>query len=499
MRRTKIVCTIGPSSSRRGMLERLLHAGMDVARLNFSHGTHEEHAQVIGHLRELAQRMGHPLAILQDLCGPKVRLGSFDLPVIALKRGQTVGFSAAADPSVEALSVPCPILPLPIAPLLDALKPGRKLLLDDGKLALQVVRCEGESGDPNRIVWTRSLSDGDLKPKKGVTAPGVIFDIAAVTEKDKADLRFGLDQGIDWIAVSYVRHVADLEPLRGILRETGSKTPLLVKIEKAEAVRDFEAILKSVDGIMVARGDLGVEMPFDEVPIVQKKLILACNRAGKPVITATQMLESMIQNPRPTRAEATDVANAILDGTDAVMLSAETAAGQYPLEAVRVMARIAVRAEAAFFPMGQYASRLPEPTDVTGAVARAASDIAEQIGAKAILCATTTGSTALRVAQQRPPVPIMGVTANPETYHRLALSWGVLPALIERQEDTESMLNATLEAARRAHLVRDGHKVVLISGVPVNNPGTTNLIEVHTVGQKLSSQVERSQAQPMSE
>ncbi len=480
------------------MLESLLSAGMDVARLNFSHGTHQAHAHVICTLRELSLKMGKPLALLQDLSGPKVRLGTFTAPSVTLRRGQIVGFvasetsgdgaSAGFKTALEAArtaSAGCLLLPLPVPQMLDALTPGRQLLLDDGKLALKVTACEGAPGSPERTVWARVIVGGELKPHKGVAAPGVVFDVPAVTEKDIDDLRFGLAQGVDWVAASYVRYADDLEPLRTVMREVGITVPLIAKIEKFEAVHGFEKILKVADGIMVARGDLGVEMPFDEVPIVQKRLIKACNRAGKPVITATQMLESMIDNPRPTRAEATDVANAILDGTDAVMLSGETAAGQYPLEAVRTMARIALRAEEAFFKDIDFAKRLQTPKGVTEAVACATAEIATQLKASAILCATTSGSTARKVAQHRPIVPILAVTPDRATCNQLALSWGVTPFLIRAVSDTDMMMKTTLAAAQKLKIVNLGDRVVITAGVPVNNPGTTNLIKVHIVGESL--------------
>lgn len=517
MRRTKIVCTIGPGSSSRVMLTRLLRAGMDVARLNFSHGSHAEHAQVIVMLRELAQQAAKPLAILQDLSGPKVRLGTLPVPSILVKRGQEVALvgteyvsaqtqksmlnrSATADiadiSDVLQTSQPthrteigqedCLYLPLPVPELLAALRPNNTLLIDDGKLSLRVTRCEGEPGTPDRCVWARCLVSGEIKSRKGVSAPGVAFSVPAITEKDLDDLRFGLAQGVDWVAASYVRNAADLQPLRAMMNEVGIYAPLIAKIEKWEAVQNLEEILASVDGIMVARGDLGVEMDLDEVPIVQKRIIRACNRAGKPVITATQMLESMISNPRPTRAEATDVANAVLDGTDAVMLSGETAVGQFPIEAVKIMGRIAMRAEEAFFAETGFARRLLTPKTVTEVVACATADMAENLKARAILCATSTGTTAQRVAQYRPNVPILGITTNQKACARLALTWGVLPCCIAPVDDTDSLMYAVIAAAKEHKMVRDGDCVVLTAGVPVHSPGTTNLIKVHTVGQPLA-------------
>lgn len=459
-------------------MERLVRSGMDVARLNFSHGTHESHAAVIADLRHLAQRLNRPLPILQDLSGPKVRLGSFAAPKITLNRGAVVGFTSAL---VQSPYMP-DVLPLPVPELLAALRRGSILLLDDGKIELKITRCEEACGNTPRIVWARVIAGGELKPQKGVTAPGLSFSVPAITEKDREDLRFGLMSGVDMIAASYVRSAEDLLPLFEVMNQVGRRVPVIAKIEKFEAVRNLASILKVVDGIMVARGDLGVEMPFDEVPIVQKMIIKACNRAGKPVITATQMLESMMTCPRPTRAEATDVANAIFDGTDAVMLSGETASGDYPETAVKTMARIALRAEAAFFKDSGYKSRLMPTHDVTTAVARATADIAGEIGAAAILCATTSGSTARLVSQYRPAVPIVGVTTIPETYRQLALIWGVQPCLVSEVGDTESMMDTTIAAAQAMHAVKLGDRVVITAGVPVNSPGTTNLIKVHVVG-----------------
>jgi pyruvate kinase len=483
VRRTKIVCTIGPASSKRGVMEELLSAGMNVARLNFSHGTHEQHAQVIADLREVSRKVGRPLAILQDLCGPKVRLGNFAVESFRLKRGMEVGFV----PSLPQTGEPhqhengALLLPLPIPELLAEVTPRHTLLLDDGKISLKVTRLEGEPYQDNRIVWTRCVAGGEIKQRKGVTVPGADLSIPAVTEKDKTDLRFGLAQGVDWVAASYVRTAQDLAPIRAIMGEMGICRPIIAKIEKPEAVRNLDKILAVVEGIMVARGDMGVEMPFDEVPLVQKQIIRRCNQAGKPVITATQMLESMITTARPTRAEATDVANAILDGTDAVMLSGETAVGQYPVQSVRTMARIALRTEGEVFGEERFLARFKPASNVTEAVARAATEIAAQIKASAILCATTSGGTARRVAQYRPAVPILGITCEAETYRQLALSWGVRPWLIEKVHTEEEMVRVALEAALASKIGVPGEKVVVTAGVPVNNPGTTNLIEVYTL------------------
>ncbi len=466
---------------------------MNVARINFSHGSYEEHAEVIRRVREVSAKLNTPIAILQDLSGPKLRLGRFE--AITLKRGQEIGFACRegrvfsdSDENEKETRNHSEnlILPLPIPEMLAALTPHANLLLDDGKISLKVTRCTGEAGTTNRIVWARCTVGGEIKPRKGVTSPGLDLCLPSVTEKDKDDLRFGLSLGVDWVAVSYVRKAEDLAPLKEIIREAGQKVPLIAKIEMAEAVENIHSIIQAVAGIMVARGDLGVEMPFDRVPLVQKEIIRLCNRAGKPVITATQMLESMISNPRPTRAEATDVANAILDGTDAVMLSGETAAGEFPVEAVKTMAKIAVSTERALDKDEDYERRLRAQPDVTEAVAHAAVTLAEQIKAKAILCATTTGGTARSVAQYRPKTLLLGVTNNPITYRRLALTWGVTPALISEVGNTDEMLNATIDIAVKMKFVKQGDIVVLTAGVPVNNPGTTNLIKVHHIGEPVT-------------
>jgi pyruvate kinase len=463
------------------MLTKLMHAGMDVARLNFSHGNHAGHGQVISDLRSIAAEMHRPLAILQDLSGPKMRIGELGIGV-HLKRNQVVGLVVGENSHPHESTV---MIPVPLPELLSALTPGRTLLLDDGKITLRVTECACNDAGEQNVVYARCLTGGTLTSRKGIAAPGVKINVPSATDKDLDDLRFGLENGIDLVAVSFVRSCEDLKPIFAVMDEVGIRRPVLAKIEKSEAVHNFASILKMVDGIMVARGDLGVEMAFDEVPIVQKHLIKQCNQAAKPVITATQMLESMLSCPRPTRAEATDVANAILDGTDAVMLSGETASGEFPVEAVKTMAQIARRAEEAFFHEDTYAQRLGEPDDVTAAVSRATASIAGAVKASAIICATTSGGTARQVASRRPNVPILAVTNEATTYHSLALTWGVEPCLVNTVHNTDAMMEATLEAAQLHKLVAHGDRVVLTAGVPVNRPGTTNLIRVHTVGNPL--------------
>ncbi|HXG23470.1 MAG TPA: pyruvate kinase [Chthonomonadales bacterium] len=469
MRRTKIVCTIGPATSSSVMLAKLLRAGMDVARLNFSHGTHEQHGAVFARLRELGEKRDRPLAILQDLSGPKFRLGEIEAGMVSLRRGQQITLtSREVHGNAETISLPVP-------ELIAALRPGNRLYADDGRVEMRVVEASGQE------VKVRVIVPGDLSSRKGVTAPGVPLNLPAVTEKDLDDLRFGLSMGVDWVAASYVRKPEEIAPLRAVMEEMGIRRPILAKIEKPEAVQCIEEIVAAVDGIMVARGDLGVEIPIDEVPVVQKRIIKLCNRVGKPVITATQMLDSMISNPRPTRAEVTDVANAILDGTDAVMLSGETAIGKYPVEAVRMMARIAARAEPYMPERSAFEGHLHSPANVTEAVAQATVEMARVLKAAAILCATTSGSTARLIAKYRPKTPVIGATPRIETYRRLALTWGVRPVLIGPMTDTDAMFRETLSVVTARRLVKPGDRVILTAGVPVGVIGTTNLIRVHEV------------------
>jgi pyruvate kinase len=474
MRRTKIVCTIGPASSRPAILDGLLRAGMDVARLNFSHGTHEQHAEVIANLRRINGPHGRPLALLQDLSGPQVRLGDIGSGPINLKRGQKIILTTR-----NVAGCPEEVC-LPVPELVRALKPGDRLLADDGRVELAVVEADGEQ------VVARAVVPGVLSSRKGITAPGVKIDIDAVTEKDLDDLRFGLRQGVDWVAASYVRGPDDIAPLRAVMEQAGVWRPVIAKIEKIEAVHNLDAILKVVEGVMVARGDLGVEIPIDEVPLAQKRIIRHCNAAGKPVITATQMLDSMMNNPRPTRAEVTDVANAIFDGTDAVMLSGETAAGQYPLEAVRMMAKIAVRADGALPDRSAFGARRGAPPEMPEVVAQATVEMARALGAAAILCATTSGSTVRLIAKYRPDGRLIAATPVAETYRRLALTWGAQPILIGDVRDTDQMMEETISAAANRRLIKTGDRVILTAGVPVNIVGNTNLIRVHTVGQPIS-------------
>ncbi len=474
MRRTKIICTIGPATESAEQLSALVEAGMNVARLNFSHGSHEFHGQTIAHLRKISAERGKSLALLQDLCGPKIRLGILPREGLEVQAGEEVTFVCAEEGnSIDAL-------PLPIPTLFAMVRIGEPILINDGRVKLIV---SGRDADTVRAVVRIG---GLLSSHKGVNLPETSLPLTSVTEKDLKDLRFGIQSGVDWVAVSFVRSPRDLEPVQRMIEAAGAKIRVIAKIEKREAVESFDDILKVVDGIMIARGDLGVEMPIDEVPLIQKDIIRRCNSAGKPVITATQMLESMISAPDPTRAEATDVANSILDGTDAVMLSGETAVGQYAIAAVEVMQSIAVRTEQAL-PEGYHKSLSFQggTLSVTESVAEAVCRIASEVGARGIFCNTSSGSAARLVSKYRPKTPIIAFTPEETTYHQLALSWGVQPYLIPEVSNAEEMLTTVVKAAVEMELAEKGDKVVITSGVPIGTPGSTSLIKVHTVGEAM--------------
>jgi pyruvate kinase len=501
MRRTKIVGTIGPACETLELLRQLVEAGLNVARLNFSHATHEWHAERIRLLRQLEAEIGTPIAILQDLSGPKVRVGELPPEGIDLQNGMEVvltaepvdaareprsdrrrpaagrrSSNALGDEGCAATPSAAVVIPLPVPPLLAALKPGDQLFLDDGLIELVVEAREGAG------VRCRVVEGGLLTSHKGVTARGVAFDIPAVTKRDLEDLRFGIAHQVDWVALSYVRRARDLEPVLQAMAAAGVAIPIIAKIEKQEAVEYLDELLEAADGIMVARGDLGVEMPIHEVPVIQKEIIRRCNRTGKPVITATQMLDSMIRNPRPTRAEVSDVANAIIDGTDAVMLSGETAQGAYPVAAVQMMDRIARRTERALDFPALLAQHLRGPAlSITDAISQGACEIAADLCAAAILASTTSGQTARMISRNRPESRIVGATANPATYRQLALCWGVHPVLCAPTHNTDEMLREAVERALEAGLIRPGDTVVISAGVPVGVPGNTNLIKVQRV------------------
>lgn len=467
MRKTKIVCTIGPATSSPEMLEKLIKAGMNVARLNFSHGSYDEHLEKITLIRQISEKIGRTVGILQDLSGPKIRIGKIAEPPAVLTQGQTFTFTTN---EVEGDSEKAT---LPFPSLIKQLRRGQMIYVDDAKLLFKVVSISSTE------IITKVVIGGPLGSNKGFTVPGADYDVPGVTEKDKNDLRWGLEHGVDWIASSFVRSAEDIKPLRKVMREVGKRAPIIAKIERPEAVKNIAEIIETYDGIMVARGDLGIELPIDEVPVIQKAIIKHANRAGKPVITATQMLDSMISNPRPTRAEVTDVANAIIDGTDATMLSGETAMGDFPIQTVGMMDRIAKRTERALDFKDICEKRMEYLThDVTEAIGEAAAKLATDINVAAIITCTFGGTTARLVSKYRPLAKIIAAASNEETARRLALSWGVSPIFVEMAKDTDGLIENAVEAARENRLVKKGDTVLMIAGVPVGVPGNTSLIRV---------------------
>jgi pyruvate kinase len=444
---------------------------MDVARLNFSYGTHAQHAASIARVRAAARQVGRPVAVLQDLSGPKLRVGEIHASEVELRAGEQVVLSVSRPPSAG-------LIPLPFPSLARLLSAGQRVLLSDGRIELEVLAASGTE------IACRVRVGGVLRSHQGVNLPDLTLPIRAVTAKDLADLDFGLRHQVDWVAMSFVRRAEDLAPLRRRISLAGDATGIIAKIEKHEAIGALDEIVAAADGVMVARGDLGVELPLDQVPVLQRQILAQCRQAGKPVIVATQMLESMVTSPRPTRAEVSDVANAVFGGADAVMLSAETAAGRYPVESVRVMARVAARAEAAF----DFGAALAESAGwpcrtVTDAIAEATCSLARDLDARAIVTATSTGHTALMVAMHRPAQPIVAVSANVATWRRLALVWGVSPLLAPRGRNTDELILNAVGHAQQAGLVRKGDRVVVTAGVPAGIAGKTNLVKVEVVGQ----------------
>jgi pyruvate kinase len=462
-RRTKIVATLGPASSSREGVLALAQAGIDAARLNFSHGTHEEHAERARLVREIQSELGRPIAVIADLQGPKLRVGELAEPVL-LAPDDEIGLVFDGNAGDGEL----PIAPAAIG---EVLQIGHEVLIDDGLLRFRVDSVAGARAS------CTVLAGGLVKSNKGVNVPGVPVPIPSLTKKDVDDLEFALDLGVDYVALSFVRSAADVRDLRELIDQAGSDANVIAKVEKAEAVDALDAILIETDAVMVARGDLGVEIGVAEVPLLQKRIILASLDRAKPVITATQMLESMVHQPEPTRAEASDVANAILDGSSALMLSGETAVGEYPVEAVSAMVQVARAVE----PVIGYRHQLPEASEdptVGQAMSNAACDLAEALGAKAILVPTFTGRTASAVARLRPHKPIVALTHHANSVSQLALEWGVSPILIRECADVEDLWAESLRAARESGIVEEGDVVVITAGTAVNIPGSTNVIKV---------------------
>lgn len=471
IKKTKIICTMGPSTEKPGIMENMIKAGMNVARFNFSHGSHEEQAGRIKQIREAAAKTGANVALLLDTKGPEMRLGLFAEGKVKLEEGQKfVLTSDEVSGTAEISSVNHKLLPQEVAA-------GNTILLSDGLVSLRVEAVEG-----NNIITT-VLNSGVIGDRKRVAAPGVSVNLPFLSEKDISDILFGVEQDMDFIAASFVQRAADVLAIRKVLEGANASMDIIAKIENAEGVKNIDEILKVADGVMVARGDLGVEIPTEEVPVVQKMLIEKCNKAGKPVITATQMLESMISNPRPTRAEASDVANAIMDGTDAIMLSGETASGNYPVEAVETMSRIAVRIEGALkYPEILMAKGLENQRTTTSAISHATAQIAYELGATAILTATEHGYTARMVSKYRSKANVIAVTPHKKTMRRMLLLWGVYPVLGVATSNSDDMVNNAVSCARKVGAVNDGDLVIITAGLPVGTSGSTNMIRVHVVG-----------------
>ncbi|WP_153123962.1 pyruvate kinase [Peribacillus tepidiphilus] len=474
MRKTKIVCTIGPASESVEKLCKLIEAGMNVARLNFSHGSHEEHAARIKNIREAAKITGKQVAILLDTKGPEIRTHNMENDAIELRAGSNVIISMT-----EVLGTP-EKFSITYEGLIEDVRVGSKILLDDGLIGLEVTKVDHD----HKEIHTTVLNSGVLKNKKGVNVPGVSVNLPGITEKDAQDIVFGIEQGIDFIAASFVRRASDVLEIRELLeKHQATHIQIIPKIENQEGVDKIDEILEVSDGLMVARGDLGVEIPAEEVPLVQKDLIKKCNALGKPVITATQMLDSMQRNPRPTRAEASDVANAIFDGTDAIMLSGETAAGSYPVEAVQTMHNIASRAEQALNHKEILSIRSKDNEhNITDAIGQSVAHTTLNLDASAIITPTESGHTARMISKYRPKAPIVAVTSDERVSRRLALVWGVYPQIGQKANSTDEMLEIAIQEGLNSGLVSHGDLVVITAGVPVGETGTTNLMKIHVIG-----------------
>ena len=476
-RKVKIVATIGPASENEELLEKLILSGVNVARMNFSHGTHEQHAERIVRIRRLEERLGVPVGILQDLQGPKIRVGALT-KVVQLSEGEIVVlYATGTTPPDEGGTK----IPVDFRQLFDSVRTSDRLLLDDGRLTLEVVSVNKSRNS----LTAKVIFGGLLTSHKGINLPGVRLRISGFTEKDEADLAFGISQNVDAVAISFVRTAEDVKKVRYAMERLSNskRLPLLIaKLEKPEAIDNLDSILEHVDGVMVARGDLGVELPPERVPVFQKHIIRTANAHAKLVITATQMLESMIMNPLPTRAEASDVANAVFDGTDAVMLSAETAAGKYPVESVQMMDRIVREAETHFLEWGtEHIAYNYEQSDAAS-MARAAQALADDKNVTAVACFTTQGKTAWLMSKIRPRVPILAFTPNQDTYRRLAFMWGVRPQKIDFANSLEEMLDHVDAALMRSDVVQPGDQVVLVCGFPVGALRPPNMALLHDVG-----------------
>ena len=465
--RTKIVATIGPASQSEDVIRQLVKAGMNVARLNFSHGSYDDQAAVIARLRKVSQELDTPITLLQDLQGPKIRVGWLPHGEVMLTKGETVILT----PNLES-SDSRDLIPIDYPYLAEEAEPGAQVLLDDGLLELEVEAIK------NAQLHCRVISGGLLKNRKGVNFPNLTLSLPSLTEKDQQDLEFGIEQGIHWVCLSFVRQVEDIRHLKQFLHHRGANIPVIAKIEKPQAIEHLNELVTECDGLMVARGDLGVEMRPEQVPLLQKRIITTCNQTGIPVITATQMLESMIHAPRPTRAEASDVANAIIDGTDAVMLSGESAVGKYPVQAVEMMARIAQQVE----PDIEFVNHPPSENTETHALSESVRCIDQMMELRCIASFTTTGFTARIASDERPKAPIVAFTPNIDVYHRLNLVWGVKPLLLNPKEQGLEPLIAEMESCLlERELVHSGDKVLILGGSPVQRAKGTNFLKIHSI------------------
>ncbi|QNU68013.1 pyruvate kinase [Ruminiclostridium herbifermentans] len=475
MRKTKIVCTLGPASDNEAILRKLMLGGMNVARINFSHGSHEEHKKRIDLFKSIRDELKLPIPLLLDTKGPEIRTGSFKDGKVTLKENSEF---VLVNKDIIGDETQCTVS---YKELYKDVSIGSKILIDDGLVELKVMEIN------NKDIFCVVQNGGTIGNNKGINVPGAKLKLPALTVRDIEDIKFGIENDFDIIAASFVRKAADVAEIRKILEKNGGSDILIIsKIENREGITNFDEILKASDGIMVARGDLGVEIPVEEVPIVQKNIIQKCFRNGKPVITATQMLDSMIRNPRPTRAEASDVANAIFDGTSGVMLSGETAAGKHPVEALEVMGKIAEKAESAVNYWKRFDAEITEiSTSVTNAISHATCTTALDLKASAIITVTQSGHTARMIARFRPACPIIATTVNPKVQRQLNLSWGVTPFLVKMATTTDELFDMGIEKALESGMVKNGDLAVITAGVPTGISGTTNTLKVHIVGKVL--------------
>ena len=466
--RTKIVATIGPASKSPDIIRQMVNAGMNVARLNFSHGSYEDHAEIVKLLRQVSEELDTPITLLQDLQGPKIRIGYLPSEEIELVDGELLTFVPVDEFDDQPNTVP-----IDYPYLAEEAEPGAQVLLDDGLLELTIEEIQGNA------VQCRIIEGGILKSRKGVNLPSLTLRLPSLTEKDEQDLDFGISQGIDWVSLSFVRRAEDVQALKALLVEKGAaEIPVIAKIEKPQAIANLQSIIDECDGLMVARGDLGVEMNPERVPILQKQIIRMCNQKGIPVITATQMLDSMIHNARPTRAEASDVANAIIDGTDAVMLSGESAVGKFPIKAVQMLSKIASDVE----PEIEFKNYPPVLSDETHALTEALNTIDKILNLKCIVSYTSTGYTAILAAAERPKVPVVALTPDRHVYHRLNLVWGVKPVLLEHHVNSfEGLIDLAQDKLLQRRLAQIGDKILIVGGIPANTARGTNFLKIHTL------------------